>query len=174
MMRKCIISAVALSAVIGRSRVKLQYWDRPQMMNMAAQQLALNVWMTRHMSRIQEQIEVNGSTPCHIWTGKLREDGYSRYRYTCFYTGKPVNSTGHRVYYMLRKGLGILEAPHDMEFDYPGIWHVSHICHVNECLNMEHLSHEPAAVNAQRGTCKRNKKCYGHKPFSHCVAFGKW
>ena len=140
---------------------------------MAALQLALNAWLTRHITRIEEKI-AGGNSPCDMWTGKLTPDGYSRYSYTCFFTGRRVNSTAHRVYYMVTRGLAVLETPEDTGVDYPGGWHVSHLCHVNACLNMKHLSHEPAAVNSQRAPCKRNNKCCGHAPFPDCLAFGSW
>ena len=46
---------------------------------------------------------------------------------------------------------------------------ISHICHRKNCVNIEHLSQEPHAINMARKTCKQNKKCIGHGVLKDCI-----
>ena len=50
---------------------------------------------------------------------------------------------------------------------------VSHLCHNPKCLNIEHLSVEPQAINISRQDCKIQKshkrRCKGHEGYPNCI-----
>lgn len=48
---------------------------------------------------------------------------------------------------------------------------VSHICHNNRCVNIDHLSLEPEHVNKDRQICRGliPKRCKHHSPHKDCI-----
>ena len=53
---------------------------------------------------------------------------------------------------------------------------LSHRCHIKSCININHLSLEPQAINIERKDCFRNKSkrdrntCKGHEaPYDPCI-----
>jgi hypothetical protein len=55
----------------------------------------------------------------------------------------------------------------------PTNWHVSHLCHIRNCIASEHLSFEPGFVNRGRQSCSNEGKCFGgHAGYPECI-FGE-
>ena len=94
---------------------------------------------------------------CHVWYGMTREHGYGVIRPT--FRGKKQVFTVHRLQYFLSNNCHFTDKS----------YHVSHLCHNKLCLNIEHLSLEPAEVNIERNQCKRLQTCFGHNGFKNCV-----
>ena len=53
---------------------------------------------------------------------------------------------------------------------------ISHLCHNKSCININHLSLEPQAINIERKECYKNKSkrerntCKGHEaPYGSCI-----
>lgn len=93
---------------------------------------------------------------CHIWKGEIL-GGYPNLRVT--FRGKRVRFRVHRLIYYL----SINAEPLDPDI------HVSHLCHNKCCINLQHLSYEPNAINCQRNLCKIGKQCFGHKGYRKCI-----
>ena len=93
---------------------------------------------------------------CKIWTGKLNEGGYGVHRFS--HNGKRLNLKVHRLMYFIHHKNPI---PSDM--------HVSHLCHVRNCITLDHLSLEPQQVNNSRLVCKNDGLCTGHHGYLDCL-----
>lgn len=94
---------------------------------------------------------------CHLWYGDSNQDGYGIIR--PLFRNKKQTFTVHRLQYFLAN---------NCKFSNPN-YHVSHLCHNKKCINIEHLSFEPAEINVARNHCKRTKTCYGHDGFKNCI-----
>lgn len=73
--------------------------------------------------------------------------------------GKSRREAVHRVVYALKK---------DSPLDFSG-HEVSHLCHVKECINIDHLSYEPHNINVARNLCRSSNRCSGHGPYKRCI-----
>lgn len=52
----------------------------------------------------------------------------------------------------------------------PSDYHVSHLCHTKNCLNVTHLSFEPPHVNNSRQNCNGENRCtQKHAPYADCL-----
>ena len=129
---------------------------------------ALENWYLRNISRLEGRIDYIVKSPCHIWSGRPNEYGYGRFTYTSFLGGKQVETTVHRAYYMLVNRVS-MEPTGTVPY-----LQASHLCHTKTCVNLNHINMEPRALNSQRNTCKRNKKCTGHVVFPDCIGYGEW
>ncbi|KAK3599554.1 hypothetical protein CHS0354_035791 [Potamilus streckersoni] len=99
----------------------------------------------------------DSSSNCTVWKSGLDKDGYPILKKT--FKLKRYNLRVQRLLYYLESPLEWLDPK----------FHVSHLCHNKQCLNLEHLSYEPAVVNSQRNTCVSEGRCFGHKPFRNCL-----
>jgi hypothetical protein len=64
--------------------------------------------------------------PCLIWTGQMSGDGYGEIRF--MFRAKRIKVAVHRLVYFLNKS----------KYLSPEM-HVSHLCHVNNCITYEYL-----------------------------------
>ena len=74
------------------------------------------------------------------------------------HNGTRLNLKVHRLMYFIHHKKPI---PDDM--------HVSHLCHVRNCITVSHLSLEPQRVNNSRLVCKNDGLCTGHHGYPHCL-----
>ena len=93
---------------------------------------------------------------CKIWTGPVNKGGYGIYRHS--HKGRRLNLKVHRLMYYIHNGEPI---PRDR--------HVSHRCHVRNCITPDHLSLEPQKVNNSRMICKNEGLCTGHHGHPDCL-----
>lgn len=95
---------------------------------------------------------------CRLWTGGLGGSDYPRMRLTT--ARRPSTQYGvHQIVYSLNFGIPLDRERHD----------VSHKCHNRLCVNIDHLSYEPRAINVNRNTCKEEHHCRGHGQFRQCI-----
>lgn len=94
---------------------------------------------------------------CHIWYGPHNKDGYAIIRPQ--FRGKRITLTVHRLVYFISNDFHF----ENLEF------HVSHKCHMKKCVNVQHLSFEPAAINVERNLCKADGECRGHYGYGKCI-----
>lgn len=94
---------------------------------------------------------------CHIWYGSKNADGYAIIR--VMFREKRQTFTVHRLQYFLANNCTFLDSS----------YHVSHLCHNKLCINIDHLSLEPAHINVERNTCKNSRACKGHNAFKNCI-----
>lgn len=93
---------------------------------------------------------------CLLWSGAQRNSyGILENRFR----GNKIKIPVHRLAYFLK---------HNCEPLSPEM-HVSHLCHNKLCINVEHLSLEPQAINNSRQICKNEGECYGHHGFQNCL-----
>eukprot|EP00058_Branchiostoma_floridae_P024364 XP_002609854.1 hypothetical protein BRAFLDRAFT_90782 [Branchiostoma floridae] len=97
---------------------------------------------------------------CREWKGHINKDGYGGYT-----TRNPTNGTRYTL------------AVHRLAYFLYTEWrpalqkniHVSHRCNNKLCLRVDHLSYEPACINAQRTSCQDQGACFTHTPFRDCI-----
>ena len=53
--------------------------------------------------------------------------------------------------------------------EIPENMHCSHRCHDSLCVNVKHLTIEPAFVNSNRWSCATARKCFGHCEALSCI-----
>ena len=94
---------------------------------------------------------------CHVWYGQLDRDGYGILRIK--FRGRMCKVRVHRLQYFLKNNCPQM---------FTAV-HVSHLCHVKGCINIEHLSYETAAVNRCRNECFKNGECQGHRGYAKCI-----
>ena len=109
--------------------------------------------------RIEEKLAANSvdldGNNCRLWTGyQMGKNIRVRYGQTRF---KLPYDDFSKLYYVHR--LSYMARTQNIQIP-PGL-HVSHLCHRSLCVNPDHLSLEPAAVNVQRQQC--GDVCTGHK-----------
>lgn len=97
------------------------------------------------------------SQGCHIWYGSCNRDGYAIIRPQ--FRGKRITLTVHRLVFFFSRNCSF------ENLDY----HVSHKCHVKKCVNVQHLSFEPALINLERTICFLNNVCVGHYGYGKCL-----
>lgn len=101
---------------------------------------------------------VRDENGCLVWVGHKNREGYGRVYVKQFWTEKWEGMNAHRLAYMV----------HYNKTDMPGSIHVSHLCHNSSCIEISHLTAEPAHVNASRKICKNVRYCTRqHTP--HCM-----
>ena len=89
-----------------------------------------------------------------LWEG-YRERGYGIIVVTCKEVRKKLKV--HRLNYFIKKGpIGVGE-------------HISHLCHIKNCVRLNHLSMEKAVVNCQRQRCREGRVCEGHGTKPDCI-----
>ena len=93
---------------------------------------------------------------CHLWAGPTSRDGYGYLQIVL--RGKSRKLAAHRLSFFIGHDFARLD-PH---------LHVSHLCHNKLCVNLSHLSLEPASINLSRTTCVRRNACNGHKGYRNC------
>lgn len=93
---------------------------------------------------------------CHLWAGSVSRDGYGYLQ--IMIRGKSRKLAAHRLSFFIGHGFTRLD---------PSL-HVSHLCHNKLCVNLDHLSLEPASVNLARRTCVKENKCLGHTNHESC------
>ena len=93
---------------------------------------------------------------CHISQGETSA-GYASLR--IMFRGRRIRLRVHRLIFYLLNDLNPLD---------PQI-HVSHLCNSKTCINIDHLSYEPAVVNIKRNGCFSNNRCFGHVGFANCI-----
>lgn len=103
-----------------------------------------------------EKVFKCGDDMCHLWAGTVSEYGYGQLQITI--RGKRRKIAAHRLAFFISRGYSHL--PLDM--------HVSHLCHNKLCVNVNHLSLEPANINLGRTSCVRNRRCLGHHGYPNC------
>lgn len=93
---------------------------------------------------------------CFIYRGEVM-GGYPSLRVT--FRGRRIRLRVHRLTFYLLNNAEPLNCS----------MHVSHLCHEKLCINIEHLSYEPNAINCQRNLCYEENKCFGHQGYKHCI-----
>lgn len=96
------------------------------------------------------------SDSCHIWHGVKDKDGYGVIRFQ--FRGKRVKVKSHRLAFYLKNNFPSMDGKH-----------ISHVCHVKECINTLHLSLETALINNQRKICSNSGECTGHYGYKSCI-----
>ena len=93
---------------------------------------------------------------CHLWTDEKARDGYGVLR--IMHRGQRKRFKAHRL----------MALCHSWEF-IPKHVHVSHICHVRNCVYFEHLSLEEPIINISRQQCVLNGACLDHRGYKQCI-----
>ena len=101
----------------------------------------------------------NGS--CMLYNGQANDNGYIKVTFEHPVTHKSTSSTVNRLALVL-----LLE-----QFPLPTDRDASHLCHNKTCINAEHLTLEPRALNCQRRRCKRLNVCQKHHGYPDCIFF---
>lgn len=94
---------------------------------------------------------------CEIWSDQTDRDGYGILRIT--HQSKRLRLRVHRLAYFL------LDPSQKLIPKY----HVSHLCHNKLCMNVVHLSYEPAMINNARKVCRGSGECIGHRGYKRCA-----
>ena len=135
-------------------------------------------WCTKHITKLEKQVDLDTSPPCHLWTGTTKRskcgNKYGRYTYVPFDESgtPPTDTTAHRAIFMFKKTLPILVPTPEQRQAYPSIWDCSHLCHKTLCINILHISYEPRATNLQRRQCNIARCCMeNHDPYPKCMFF---
>ena len=106
------------------------------------------------------EVERVGPENCLIFNGKIRPvDGYCYLTYT--YYGRLTSCTVAKAQWLVKNKKCPL-------MDIPDNYHVSHLCHNNNCINKDHLVLEPGWVNLSRKRCISGRQCIGHEPYLQC------
>jgi hypothetical protein len=92
---------------------------------------------------------------CFIWTGQMSRDGYGQIRF--MFRAKRIKVAVHRLVFFL----------HESRYLSPEM-HVSHICHVKNCITYTHLSYESQRINNNRMKCRNDGYCHGHFAYPSC------
>jgi len=102
---------------------------------------------------------------CLIWTGAISSSHYG------VISRQKKLFKVHRVAYAICKNLISFNTDHDgLMILINSKQEISHLCHNRLCINVDHLSLEPHAINNQRLRCKNNLLCSGnHKGFQNCL-----
>lgn len=93
---------------------------------------------------------------CRIWTGQKRR-GYGMLEFSL--RGKRQKQLVHRLNFYLENNCEKIERH----------MHISHLCHNKLCLEISHLSLEPAHINNQRKICKNSGECTNHYGYARCL-----
>ncbi|CAH1243376.1 Hypp7080 [Branchiostoma lanceolatum] len=103
---------------------------------------------------------VSTETGCRLWTGYIENGGrgYGSLKVPSHVEEGRVTLQVHRLAYFVEVNIRLT----------PSI-HVSHLCGVKACVNVDHLSYEPAVVNSQRNTCFAAGQCFSHGPYRACL-----
>lgn len=92
---------------------------------------------------------------CILWTGQ-QKFGYGILEFR--FRRQKVKLRVHRVRMYIHTSC-----------THMGDNHVSHLCHNKLCINIEHLSCEPASINNRRQVCRNNGECTGHYGYPRCI-----
>lgn len=96
---------------------------------------------------------------CIRWLGSISKNGYG-FVHLELPDKTKIHTTAHRAAFMLKNKLDKIP-----KIDHLGnILQVSHLCHNPACVNAEHLSLEPQQVNQERKMCFKSGCCLGHNP----------
>ena len=99
---------------------------------------------------------------CQIWCGPVN-GAYGRIKITV--QPKVYKSVyAHRLSFFIAKNLpetDFLKVDQSSEC-------ISHLCHNPLCINPDHLSSEPSAINNQRQNCRFREICDGHEGYPAC------
>jgi len=95
---------------------------------------------------------------CVKWNHWVDKEGYGSTKVRSHFDDRRFTLNVHRLMYFIH-------ARHILTPDH----HTSHLCHQKLCINTDHLSYEPAAVNLQRTTCNRKGYCGGHDGYKDCL-----
>ena len=107
---------------------------------------------------IQRSIAVNN---CCLWQARTDRQGYGILRLT--YQGHIMSLKAHRLAFYLANDC----QPFNVDL------HVSHMCHTKKCIEVSHLSLEPALINNRRKSCQLQGICCGHEGYHDCI-FPHW
>jgi len=116
--------------------------------------MAVNNYFDNNIRLITENsVAANNGLGCLIWQG-ARKGVYGAKKLTP--PGhKSISPTVHRALYMCH--IKSVEIPPEID--------VSHVCHVNLCVNILHLVLEDHNINMGRLACKHDGVCSGeHHP----------
>ena len=108
-----------------------------------------------------EKNTINRENNCILFTGRHTKSGYGviDVRFPGQKRHSPIHV--HRIRYMIH-----IRCTHLSPSDF----HVSHLCHTKNCINISHLNFEPAAVNNSRQNCNSQKRCLqNHSPHPDCL-----
>ncbi len=92
------------------------------------------------------------SNGCHIYRRGLINKGRKKKLKYGHITYKKKRYPAYQVSY---------KAEQSEVVNIPNGYNISHLCHNTMCINKDHLSLEPIAVNNERKKCK--KYCLGHQ-----------
>ena len=111
------------------------------------------------VSKLKENILEHSavSNKCVTWTGNIDKYGYGYIRFTV--DGRRLKVRAHRLQFFLADPIIPL---------HPAM-HVSHLCHEKLCVNLAHLSYEPAGLNNSRQGCYLDQGCKHHHGFKDCI-----
>ena len=131
------------------------------MMSTEAVQLMSKVYRRKVQKRIEAYSTEDPGTGCKIWGRAVTGSGYPTMTLTVrgWNKSKSKNHSVHRLVYVFAGNPE--KNKHEM----------SHLCHRKTCIQLTHLSHEPAFVNMQRNVCKKEKQCFGHGDWGNCISF---
>jgi hypothetical protein len=93
---------------------------------------------------------------CHIWNGQQLK-GYGIFEFR--FRKHKIKLRVHRLQMYIHNGCRAIDT----------VQHVSHLCHNNLCVRIEHLSLETAQINNNRQICKNNGECTGHYGLARCI-----
>lgn len=116
-------------------------------------------------SKLESKSYGTNAKGCKLWLGALNSEGYGKMRFPKISTNTGLGL--HTQNAVLVHRLAYFVYTHGAYmFDH---MHVSHVCHVKNCVKFEHLNYECSAVNKQRSTCYSNGLCIGHGGEPHCI-----
>lgn len=111
------------------------------------------------LRKIESKSRQNENT-CILYTGRTKKTGYGMIDVRLPGMNRHIPMHVHRVRYMIHMRTLKLT---------PTEYHVSHLCHNRNCVNVSHLSFEPSHVNNSRQNCFSEKRCTKHCSYPDCI-----
>lgn len=115
---------------------------------------------TKTLDTITKKTTKSEIKDCILYTGRHDKDGYGVIDIKLKGAKRHSPMNVHRIRYMIHVQKIKLT---------PSDFHVSHLCHTKNCVNISHLSFEPSYINNSRQHCFSEKKCTSHGNYKDCI-----
>lgn len=112
-------------------------------------------------SRIDKNSKPDDKNDCIHFIGRHKKTGYGVIDVRFPNSARNTPMHVHRLVYMIH---------HRVLKLHPSDYHVSHLCHTRDCVNISHLVFEPQHINNARQHCYSEKICTkSHSPYPDCL-----
>ena len=121
-----------------------------------------NSWFEEQKQFLMHNSDLLHNTHCRLFTHSSTSSKYIQTTVLMPGAARKTRIYVHRLSYIV----------HSQNFDiFKKNMLISHVCLNTFCINFEHLSYEPQAINNSRQRCKSlyPKHCQGHDPYPDCI-----